>query len=178
MQTKFVILASIFGVITGLSFSTNQNVLLSVGTALVASVFSLAAYFSKDKKDKQIEEIHNFATNQETTHSQPMPLKIVILNSADAYKATYEGDPVEWNKFILALITNPFFPEKLRTTIQSQSIESFLLIDLENKKLINPPPKDITDLKTKAVALVHKGLMADLPIEVRATIISKKYIDE
>lgn len=67
MQTKFVILASIFGVITGLSFSTNQNILLSVGTALVASAFGLAAYFSKDKKDKQIEEIHTITTNNNKT---------------------------------------------------------------------------------------------------------------
>jgi hypothetical protein len=62
--------------------------------------------------------------------------------------------------------------------MQSQGIEAFLLIDLYNKKLIDPAPKGITDFKTKSVALVHKGLMADLPIEVRATILSKKYIDE
>ena len=172
MQTKLVILASVTGGISALSFSTNQNILLSLSTALVASALYLPAYLTKDKKDKQIEEIHTIATKINE------PLKIVILDSAEAYKVTFEGDPVEWNKFISALITNPYFPEKLRKTIQSQGIDSFLLIDLDNKKLIDPAPKGVTELKTKSVALVHKGLMADLPIEVRATIISKNYIDK
>jgi len=65
VQTKFVILASIFGVISALSFSTNQNILLSLSAALIASALYLAAYLSKDKKDEQIEEIHRITTNTE-----------------------------------------------------------------------------------------------------------------
>lgn len=67
MQTKFLILAGVFGVITGLSFSTNQNILLSIGTALIAAILGLAALLSKDKKDKQIEEIHTITTNNNKT---------------------------------------------------------------------------------------------------------------
>jgi hypothetical protein len=81
MQTKFVIFAGIFGVITGLSFSTNQNILLSIGTALVAATFGLVAYFSKDKKDKQIEEIHKATTTkvQKEVMSQEEQNKIIAL---------------------------------------------------------------------------------------------------
>jgi hypothetical protein len=63
VQTKFLILAGVFGVITGLCFSTNQNILLSVGTALISAFLGLSALLSKDKKDKQIEEIHTITTN-------------------------------------------------------------------------------------------------------------------
>lgn len=64
MQTKSILFMSIFGIISGLCFSTNQNVLLSVTTALIAAIFGLAAYFSKDKKDKQIEDIHDITTTK------------------------------------------------------------------------------------------------------------------
>lgn len=67
MQTKLVILASIFGVISALCFSTNQNILLSLSSGLFASALFLAAYFSKDKKDRQIEEIHTITTNNNKT---------------------------------------------------------------------------------------------------------------
>jgi len=70
VQTKFVILASIFGVISALSFSTNQSILLSLSTALIASALYLAAYLSKDKKDKQIEEIHQLATAESKSEKE------------------------------------------------------------------------------------------------------------
>lgn len=70
MQTKFVILASIFGVISALSFSTNQSILLSLSTALIASSLYLAAYLSKDKKDRQIEEIHQLATAESKSEKE------------------------------------------------------------------------------------------------------------
>jgi hypothetical protein len=64
VQTKLTILFGIFGGISALSFSTNQSILLSIGMALVASIFGLFAYLSRDKKDKQIEEIHTVVTRK------------------------------------------------------------------------------------------------------------------
>jgi hypothetical protein len=85
MQTKFLILAGVFGVITGLSFSTNQNILLSIGTALIAAIFGLSAFLSKDKKDKQIEEIHQMVTTplKPETVEEPEPTKSVFEERAE-----------------------------------------------------------------------------------------------
>lgn len=89
MQTKLVILASVTGGISALSFSTNQNALLSLSTALIASVLYLAAFLSKDKKDKQIEEIHQSTTelrsqneiNKPELAIDPIPVSEEFLES-------------------------------------------------------------------------------------------------
>lgn len=79
MQTTFVILASIFGLISAISFSTNQNILLSLSTGLVAAVLYLAAFLSRDKKDKQIEEIHSKITSR--NQNKPTETSTEIINS-------------------------------------------------------------------------------------------------
>jgi len=104
MQSKFVILMSIFGVVSALSFSTNQNVLLSVITALVASAFGIAAYFSKDKKDKQIEELHRIATSEIKPEKEAIApekqeeLIALIKESCDSkfnLRNTYRNDKID-----------------------------------------------------------------------------------
>jgi len=102
VQTKFVILASIFGVITGLCFSTNQNILLSVGTALIASTFGLVAYFSKDKKDKQIEEMHSEITSNNS--SKPTETSTSIIESYMQTARQIEIDA--YNSDVVALNRN------------------------------------------------------------------------
>lgn len=78
MQTKFVIFMSIFGIISALCFSTNQNILLSIITTLIAVAFGLTAYFARDKKDKQIEEIHSEITNN---RNKPKETSTSIIES-------------------------------------------------------------------------------------------------
>lgn len=86
MQTKLVILASVTGGVSALSFSTSQNTLLSLSTALIASVLYLAAFLSKDKKDKQIEEIHQTTTelraqNKPESAIDPIPISEKFLEN-------------------------------------------------------------------------------------------------
>ena len=166
--TAIWILAGIFASIAVVLGQTN-HLTLSIWFGIISVAFLLFSLLTHHTETKTIE--------QKTVYSPPEPLKIIILDNKEIFQTTYEGDPVEWNKFISALITNPFFPTKLRTTIQLQGAETFLLVDLLNKKLITPIPQNIIDLKTKAVALIHKEFMSDLPIEVRATILFKNYIE-
>jgi hypothetical protein len=86
VQTKFVIFMSIFGIISALCFSTNQNFLLSIITALIAAAFGLAAYFARDKKDKQIEEIHAEITNSNKSKPTETSTKIIESYMETAHK--------------------------------------------------------------------------------------------
>jgi hypothetical protein len=101
MQTRFIILSSIFGLISALSFSTNQNILLSIITALIAAAFGLAAYFAKDKKDNQIEEIHSEIINNSQNKPTETSTSITESYMETAHKAeidAYKNNVIALNR--------------------------------------------------------------------------------
>jgi len=102
VQTKFVILMSIFGVVSALSFSTNQNLLLSIITALIAAVFGLVAYFARDKKDKQIEEIHSEITNN--NQKKPTETSTAIIESY--METAHKIEAETYNKGVVSINQN------------------------------------------------------------------------
>jgi len=102
VQTSFVILASIFGLISALSFSTNQNLLLSLSAGLVASVLYLAAFLSRDKKDKQIEEIHSITTNN--NQNKPTKTSTAIIESY--METAHKIEAETYNKGVVSINNN------------------------------------------------------------------------
>ncbi len=109
--------------------------------------------------------------------AQRIPLKIIFLNNTEVHRVKYEGEPIEWNKLITAIIAEPSFPKRLKGFIQSQGFDSFILIDLEKLKIISPP-ESTSKLNTKTIAMVHKKFMPDLPVDMRAKLIFKQYIEK
>ena len=128
MQTRYTIFMSIFGIISGLCFSTNQNILLSVTTALIAAIFGLAAYFSKDKKDKQIEEIHKVATTKLETSSSSTkePKQTLSKTHEDVLNLLFEG-PTEIKNICTVL------------SISTEEVK-YYLDDLRKIDMVSMPP--------------------------------------
>ncbi|MDD2319349.1 MAG: hypothetical protein PHO83_04780 [Geobacteraceae bacterium] len=134
MQTKLVILASIFGVISALSFSTNQNILLSLFTGLIASTLFLLAYFSKDKKDKQIEEIHATVTTK--TKSEVS----VQIPQSITQKERRQTIPEAHDKVLELLFQKPSTVDNICKTLKLQKEEAnYFLNDLWGKNQVAPP---------------------------------------
>jgi hypothetical protein len=111
--------------------------------------------------------------------SQRLPIKIVFLDNKEVFRTKYEEDkPVEFQKLIMALVSNPFFPPGLKKTIQSNGLASFDLINLEKKKLIPKQPKMMSGVKSTMIIFLHKDFMSDLPVETKSDIVLKTYFTD
>lgn len=157
MTTALRILSGIFTALAGLLFYF-RYIMSGVAFSALAIATLLLSLFTHRK-----EEI-----------VKKGPLKIIFLCADAAFTFTHEGDPMEWDTFIRMWSSFPKLPFKLKSAIQSHGIDSFDLIDLENKKTITFP-KNTSKLKTRSIAFVHKDFMSDVPIEAKAFMISKTY---
>lgn len=151
---------SVFGIISALCFSTNQNLIISIITALIAAVFGLLAYFTRDKKDKQIEEIYQATIKPQKKVLPPEEQGKLIVLIRDICYAKYN-------------LRNRDLYDKFQSILIGYSSRGFeLLPGLANSDIIDLYVKEI-----RAFSDILTDVMIDMLDSEKFKIDSQPFID-